>query len=335
LIQSVLYGESAAPPNVRRDGYVFAGWDSDLTNIVSDTVITAQWVKESEGGEVARRNNNQYNSGYANVIDPPSVPLGAAKLEDEQIPVGSKDLFIVEHVAYIIGRDDGLVHPDSGITRAEAATVFYRLLADEMREAYWSLDNPFSDVAPDGWHNAAVSVMHRLGALNGYEDGTFKPDSTITRGELAAISARFARQMNMGGTEAVDFVDISGHWANSDILIAAEVGWVSGYPDNSFKPDDAITRAEFITLANNVLKRAPETVDDLIAEEMIAWDDNANVEAWYYLAIQEATNSHSYEYKTGKNAPNKQFEYERWVETKDRPDWLRLEKEWIAKYSQK
>jgi hypothetical protein len=139
--------------------------------------------------------------------------------------------------------------------------------------------------------------------------------------------------MQMNGNNSTAFNDISNHWAEEDILYAAQIGWVSGYPDKSFKPDQPITRAEFITLTNNVLKRVPETIDDILYDDMIIWSDNAKEDVWYYLAVQEATNSHIYAYKIGQIIPGKQFEYEYWVEIKQPLDWIQMEKQWISRYS--
>jgi hypothetical protein len=242
-------------------------------------------------------------------------------------------LFITDHVAYILGYPEGDVRPAQNVTRAEVATVFYRLLIDDIRESNWTLENPFSDVGSDSWYNAAVSVICNMGVIRGYKDGTFSPDAMITRGELAAIAARFARQMGAAGAIEVDFSDISDHWANEDISRVVNVGWVNGYPDGTFKPDNFITRAEFITLVNNILERVPESADDLLADEMTTWHDNANIDEWYYLAIQEATNSHLSLYKDGRAISGKMFEYELWADMEDNPDWIQLEKEWIERYS--
>ena len=195
------------------------------------------------------------------------------------------------HYAYIIGYPDGYVRPQGNITRAEVATIFFRLISDEYRAEIWLQSNPFSDVALEQWFNNAISTMTNGGVLRGYPDGTFSPNAAITRAEVAAIVSRFV-DANHSGADL--FSDISGHWANEMINAAANVGWLQGYPDGMFRPDALITRAEFATVVNRVLERIPETPNDLLPN-MVAWPDNANVNAWYYLAMQEATNSHNHE----------------------------------------
>jgi len=225
----------------------------------------------------------------------------------------SRQIFVTEHFAYIIGYPGGHVEPERNVTRAEVSMVFYRLLTDETLSANRARQNLFSDVNIGSWYNEPVSVMDKMEKVKGYPDGTFHPDSAITRAELATIAARFARQMDMSPTNNVSFSDVSGHWAAGDIRYAAEVGWIEGYPDGTFRPNRDITRAEFMTLVNRMLERVPETPDDLLADEMISWADNADPGAWYYLAVQEATNSHVPEFKD-KTVPGLKFNYEYWVE---------------------
>ncbi|MCL2046388.1 MAG: S-layer homology domain-containing protein [Oscillospiraceae bacterium] len=231
-------------------------------------------------------------------------------LEEEDVPL---TLFTSDHSAYIMGYPDGTVRPEQNVTRAEVATVFYRLLSNEARLENWATANNFSDVVSSNWHNEAVSVMSKMGIVNGYPNGTFRPSGSITRAELATIAARFARgtwEMPLG---EMLFSDIEEHWASHDIQYAAAIGWVNGYPDGTYRPNQPITRAEFMTLVNRMMERIPESIDDLLHDTMITWTDNANTSAWYYIAVQEATNSHSYEYKdtyvSGTNT-----KYEKWVE---------------------
>ena len=200
-----------------------------------------------------------------------------------------------DHYAYIVGYEDGEVKPNNNITRAEVATIFFRLLTDDARAYYWSTDSGFSDVKPGDWYNNAVATMVNAGILNGYSDGTFKPNANITRAEFATIAARFLS--NPYSTED-RFYDTEGHWAEVYINRAAEIGWISGYPDGSFRPDRVITRAEAVTLVNAVLGRAPHA--DYMLDDMITWPDNPE-SAWYYEAIQEATNSHDYRWNSGKS----------------------------------
>ena len=220
-----------------------------------------------------------------------------------------------DHFAYIIGYPDGSVQPNGQITRAEATTIFFRLLTEESRSANLTKTNRYSDVAATSWYNTAVSTLSSMGIITGYPDGTFRPNAAITRAEFAAIAARFD---NDGDKTAAKFSDIANHWAKDEISIAYNNGWINGYPDGTFGPQRDITRAETMTLVNRVLNRQPETADDLLPN-MTVWTDNANPKAWYYLAVQEATNSHYYKFKTNS-------QYEKWTELRETRDWTQLEK---------
>ena len=243
-----------------REGYTFTGWYADkaLPEPIDDIRMTS---------------NNTVYAGWERT----GVP---DRLNGD------------EHFAYIIGRDDGLVHPEAPITRAEVATIFFRLLTDEARDEYLTGTSPFADVASDAWYATAVATMQAMGIVEGRSPSAFDPEAPITRGEFAAIAARFDSAPYHGDDR---FSDISGHWAAGYINQAAVKGWVEGQPDGSFAPDRSITRAEAMTTINRVLGRLPETADDLL-DDMIAWPDNPP-DAWYYLAVQEATNSHDYERK--------------------------------------
>ena len=218
-----------------------------------------------------------------------------------------------DHFAYIIGRDDGLVHPEAPITRAEVAIIFFRLLTDEARDEYLTETSPFADVASDAWYATAVATMEAMGIVEGRAPAVFDPDAPITRGEFAAIAARFDSAPYDGADR---FTDIGGHWAAEYINQAAVKGWVEGQPDGSFAPDRSISRAEAMTLVNRVLGRLPETADDLL-DGMITWPDNPP-DAWYYLAVQEATNSHDY----GRKADTV---HETWTGLQPVEDWTRYE----------
>ena len=218
-----------------------------------------------------------------------------------------------DHFAYVIGYPDGLVHPEATITRAEVATIFFRLLDDDVRSANITKVNAFSDVDADDWFNTAVSTLSKLAIITGYPDGSFGPNDPITRAEFAAIAARFDTHT---ANSTAGFSDIQGHWAVPEINTAAENGWVNGYPDNTFRPDNNITRAEAMALINRVLNRDPATPNDLL-DEMIKWPDNMDTNQWYYLDIQEATNSHYYERKSSGT--------EYWKQIIEAPNWLALE----------
>ena len=219
-----------------------------------------------------------------------------------------------DHFAYIVGYGNGEVRPQNNITRAEVATIFFRLLTDDVRAENLTKTNRYSDVAATSWYNTAVSTLSSMGIITGYPDGTFRPNAAITRAEFAAIAARFD---NDGDKTAAKFSDIATHWAKDEISIAYNNGWITGYPDGTFGPQRDITRAETMTLVNRVLNRQPETEDDLLPN-MTVWTDNANPKAWYYLAVQEATNSHYYEFKTNS-------QYEKWTALRETRDWKALE----------
>ena len=240
---------------------------------------------------------------------PPAPPT--VKIEDDD----ALGLNTTDHFAYIVGYGNGEVRPQNNITRAEVATIFFRLLTDDVRDENLTKTNRYSDVAATSWYNTAVSTLSSMGIITGYPDGTFHPNAAITRAEFAAIAARFD---NDGDKTAAKFSDIATHWAKDEISIAYNNGWITGYPDGTFGPQRDITRAETMTLVNRVLNRQPETEDDLLPN-MTVWTDNANPKAWYYLAVQEATNSHYYKFKTNSK-------YEKWTELRETRDWTQLEK---------
>lgn len=219
-----------------------------------------------------------------------------------------------DHCAYVIGYPDGTVHPNGQITRAEVATIFFRLLRDEVRDGAFTTSNTYSDVAYGKWYNNPISTMSALGIITGYPDGTFKPNKPITRAEFAAIAARFDETQS---GKSATFSDVIGHWAAKEIGIAYYNDWIKGYPDGTFKPDQNITRAEAMTLINRVLERKPESPADLLTN-MNKWTDNMDTSKWYYLDVQEATNSHGYTRKT--------FNYELWRQMLPDPDWSRYER---------
>lgn len=215
-----------------------------------------------------------------------------------------------DHFDYIVGDADGRVHPERNITRAEVASIFFRLLKDDVRSENLTDQNTFTDVSADAWYNVAVSTMSDMGIVFGRTDYQFDPDAYITRAEFAAIAARF----DSGSYSGDDlFTDIEGHWAADQINRAAEKGWITGYPDGTFGPNRYITRAEAVTMINRVLNRMPED-EDALHEDMKVFVDNADTNAWYYLAIQEATNSHEYE-------KDDDGVYETWTEVLPARDW--------------
>ena len=254
--------------------------------------------------------NHTIHATFARKHTPtPSTPTVEIS-DDDALGLNTTD-----HFAYIVGYGNGEVRPQNNITRAEVATIFFRLLTDDVRDENLTKTNRYSDVAATSWYNTAVSTLSSMGIITGYPDGTFRPNAAITRAEFAAIAARFD---NDGDKTAAKFSDIATHWAKDEISIAYNNGWITGYPNGTFGPQRDITRAETMTLVNRVLNRQPETEDDLLPN-MTVWTDNANPNAWYYLAVQEATNSHYYEFKTNS-------QYEKWTELRETRDWSQLEK---------
>ena len=278
-----------------KEGYTFSGWKigtADAENFkmpAHDVIIEGTFAKNSSGGHHRK----------PTVTIPDKVPTG----------LNGND-----HYAYIVGYPDKTVRPQNGITRAEVATIFFRLLTDETRNANSTKSNSYSDVAAGAWYNHAVSTLSAMGIVKGDSNGKFNPNAPITRAEFAAIAARFDDKAN---STTADFSDIVSHWAKNEISAASNNGWINGYPDGTFRPDNKITRAEAMTLVNRVLKRLPETAEDL-HDDMIKWSDNSDASQWFYLAVQEATNSHYYKAKENK--------FEKWSELRDTRDWTELEK---------
>ncbi|MBR3391560.1 MAG: S-layer homology domain-containing protein, partial [Firmicutes bacterium] len=213
------------------------------------------------------------------------------------------------HIAYLIGYPDGLIQPHWNITRAEVATIFFRLLKEEVRQEYLTSDNSFGDVVEGQWFNTAISTVSSMGIVKGYPDGDFHPNANITRAEFAAIAARFDQLTETNGTY---FSDIDGHWAKREICLAAHKGWITGYPDGTFRPNNLATRAEVAALINRVLNRDPASPEDLL-EGMVEWPDNMDTGAWYYLDLQESSNTHEYERETKPT--------EKWTVLLENPDW--------------
>ena len=284
----------------------FSNWtNDDNQQITTSATLGQQTIEKAEGGKTYTFTANfgrssGGHSGGGTVTIPDDVPTG----------LNGKD-----HYAYVVGYPDGMVYPQKNITRAEVATIFFRLLEDETREANMTKSNSYNDMKDGAWYTCAVSTLSKMGIIKGYEDGSFKPDASISRAEFAAIAARFDPD---GDTTPATFSDVSSHWAKDEISIAANHGWIKGYEDGSFKPDQKITRAETMTLVNRVLKRLPETKDDL-HKDMKTWPDNQNESAWFYLAVQEATNSHYQKLK-------KDGTHETWESMRETRDWAALEK---------
>ena len=336
-----------------RDGYEFSGWLPEVADTVTgNATYTAVWTKDSGGGGggTTTRYTLHYESNGGTEYDSERYTRNT-EVRLEKVPVregytftgwyADKDLTEkistikmtsnktvyagweatgvpdwlngADHFAYIIGDDEGYVRPLANVTRAETAAIFFRLLKEDVREEYLTDRSGFADVEQGVWYNKAVSTMAALGVVKGYTEDTFAPHEAITRAEFAAICARFDTGTSDGESS---FTDISGHWAESEIQRAAQLGWIQGDPDGRFRPNAPITRAEAMTIINRVLNRLPEEKEDLL-EGMKEWPD-ALPGAWYYLAVQEATNSHAYERKGEV--------YERWTALNVNPDWAQYQR---------
>jgi len=234
------------------------------------------------------------------------------ELDDPIIPLVP---FTTTHYRYLIGDDRGLIRPRDSITRAEVATIFFRLITDEFRVEMWTQTNPFSDVVLTNWFNNGVSTMANTDVVRGMPDGTFQPNRSITRAEFAAMISRFVGNSYYGPNL---FPDIYGHWAQNDINLIGSLGWANGMPNGAFEPNRPITRAEAATIVNRILIRHPEHLSDLLPNRTV-WPDMTNSSAWYYIDLQEATNSHSYDVKDAGF-------HETWLELIPCPNWVALER---------
>ena len=304
---------TGASAEVTGSSCYFSSWTNDakVETSTAGAILGKQTIKNAKGGDVYTFTANfdrssGGGSGGSNRPKPPVVDI------PDDVPTGLNGK---DHYAYIIGYGNNDVRPQNNITRAEVATIFFRLLTDETRTANMTKSNSYNDVKDGDWFCCAVSTLSKMGIIKGYEDGSFKPNAPISRAEFAAIAARFDPD---GDKTPATFADVTSHWAKDEISIAANHGWIKGYEDGSFKPDQKITRAETMTLVNRVLNRLPETKDDL-HKDMKTWVDNMDETAWYYLAVQEATNSHYFKNKTSTK-------FEQWTDLRDTRDWSELEK---------
>ena len=226
-----------------------------------------------------------------------------------------------DHYSYLIGYADGTVRPNGKITRAEVATIFFRLLDDDTRAKYWSSENNFSDVSADKWYNNAVSTLSRMGVIGGYADGTFRPDAPISRAEFAKIAVSFTQ--NNGSAVYNYFTDVkTTDWFAPYVTAAKDAGLIEGYSDGSFKPESKITRAEACAIVNRTLGRKPSKAHMKISDR-IDWPDVQTTD-WFYEAIMEATNSHTYQ--MGKRV-------ETWNDKLPQRDWATLETGWANAYT--
>ena len=333
-----------------RSGYTFTGWQPSVAATVTDNAVyTAQWAKnssssghstrytlhyESNGGTSYK--DESYSSGTTVTLDKAPARESytftgwyADKALTDKITnvkmTGNKTVYAGweatgvpdmlngdDHYAYVVGYSDGTVRPNANISRAEVATIFFRLLKEDVRDGNLTAENTFTDVTDGQWHNKAISTMAKLGVVKGRNAEAFDPDAPITRAEFATICARFDKTQI---STSSNFTDISGHWAEKYIERAATLGWIAGYSDGTFRPSNYITRAEAMTMINRVLCRMPQSEDDLL-NNMTVWPDNHPTD-WHYLAVQEATNSHDFDRKGEVN--------ETWTKLTSAPDWSRYQ----------
>jgi len=295
LAEGVLLGEFSA--NKKTTVTVELTIDVEADNTLQDLTAEIDWVFSVE-------------------IIPGTDGLPQPEVDGDDLPWLTK-----RHINYLMGYTDGTVRPQAPITRAEAATMFYRLLTDEVRESWQTEKSAFSDVAETDWFFCAVSAMHKGGILKGYPNGTFKPNEPITRAELAAIICRFDTKFGTVKPTA-SFRDCRWHWASKEIAFAATRGYVVGYPDGKFRPNQNITRAETVTMINRCLQR---TVDGKgLRGDYVTWKDNLPG-AWYYYEILEAANHHTYAC-SDRVIEDRSYRQENWVELLPPIDWTEEEK---------
>lgn len=333
-----------------RSGYTFKGWSPAVTaTVTGNAVYIAQWAKnssssghstrytlhyESNGGTSYK--DESYSSGTTVTLD--KVPIresytftgwyadkeltkkiSSIKMtSDKTVYAGWKASTVPDmlngddHYAYVIGYSDGNVRPNANVSRAETATIFFRLLNADIRDGNLTAENTFTDVVDGQWCNKSVSTMVKLGIVKGRTAEIFDPNAPITRAEFAVICARFDTKQTNGNN---NFSDISGHWAEAEIKRAAALGWIAGYADGTFRPNDYITRAQAMTMINRVLCRMPQDEEDLL-DSMVVWPDNKPTD-WHYLAVQEATNSHDFKRKGEVG--------EKWTKLTSAPDWTKYQ----------
>ena len=268
--ETVRHGLTVAKPkDPVNGGYIFDGWYTDKTfrhrydfstPLTEDITIYAKWFLIVLPGVTVKKNTPKLNTA--------------------------------DHFAYVQGYPDGTVKPAGNITRAETAAILFRLMDDASRKTYYSTKSGFRDVASGSWYNTYVATLNNAGVITDSSNGYFRPNEAITRAELAAMLAKFSETTGAANY----FNDVSAkYWAANAIAICAKLGWINGYPDGTFRPDKNVTRAELMAMINRATGRAPKSADAFLPG-MKTWIDNTS-DKWYYLDVQEATNSHSYTVK--------------------------------------
>ena len=341
--------------NPTRDGYVFDGWKPAFSDTVTGNVTyVAQWTARTDlsytvhyylKNTTKQVANDKMVAGQTfnadvteNAIRISGYRVYGDSVKSITIGTGTNEIIFYytrayhpstpskptlntgDHYAYVMGYPDGTVRPNGSITRAEVSAILFRLLSDETRDEYFTTESSFTDVKAGAWYNNSIATLEKAGVIvDTAKGGAFRPNEAITRAELAAMLAQFSDAKPVKG---VKFSDVSAeHWAYEAIAIAAKMGWIEGYPDGTFRPDATITRAEMMTLVNRALDRVPSDEDHLLSKRVMLTFPDCKSGDWFYIAVQEATNSHTYERAaTEKNGD------EQWTALRANRDWTLLEK---------
>ena len=293
------------PTPVARHGFDFDGWLEPADVVISEDTMS------------------QFTVGETYVFTAMfSRDRGDRPAAEPTVKV--KGLNSDDHVAYVVGRGEGMFDPMGKVTRAEVATIYFRLMTEEFRTEFWTDVNSFSDVVGTDWYNVAISTLENAGVIQDtVTGGEFRPNDPITRAELAVMAAQFATVT--GKIPETSFKDVDkDYWAYDEIKLIECAGWIEGYR-GYFRPDDNLTRAECVTIVNRMLKRGAE--EDNMLEDMVIFLDNLDQDMWYYEAIQEAANSHDYT-RTKVKLEGENFNGEIWTVLLDAPDWAALEQAW-------
>ena len=343
--------------NPTRDGYVFDGWKPAFSDTVTGNVTyVAQWTARTDLSYTVHYYLKNTTKKVADdktvdgqtfnaVVKEEAIRISGYRVygdSEKSITIGTGTNEIIfyytrasrpsasstskptlntgDHYAYVMGYPDGTVRPNGSITRAEVSTILFRLLSDKTRDEYFTTESSFTDVKAGAWYNNSIATLEKAGVIvDTAKGGAFRPNEAITRAELAAMLAQFSDAKPVKG---VKFSDVSAeHWAYEAIAIAAKMGWIEGYPDGTFRPDATITRAEMMTLVNRALERVPSDEDHLLSKRVMLTFPDCKSGDWFYIAVQEATNSHTYERAaTEKNGD------EQWTALRANRDWTQLEK---------
>ena len=293
------------------DSLYAEGYKDNVINVTPES----DWAQQSDGSYERTVTRKCKYCGYTetvkevkkdDIVDIIPVILPAISKNETAPKLNTRD-----HFAYVQGYPDGTVKPAGSITRAEVAAILFRLMDADSRSLYYSTASGFRDVDSTKWYNTYVATLNNAGVITDSRTGYFRPNDAITRAELAAMLAQFAEKKSA----AIYFSDVSaGYWAANAIALTANLGWINGYPDGTFGPDKTVTRAELMAMVNRATGRAPESTSALLSG-MKTWKDNADTARWYYLDVQEATNSHTY-----LGAPT-----ETWTSLTATPDWSQYE----------